>query len=159
MNIARGVLAGVVFRTLSLQPGGTMAAAGPQAPAAQSAGRAERTALVFLPGEMGLPGRVRGTVQEEPLPRPQRSHANRPYHPRSGRMCRPTTVTVGRTGRLPSRSHSKMSLPSPRHRPTTRLRRRACFRIRPRSGRKQQRRFEILDAHWDVPLNEVELDK
>jgi hypothetical protein len=25
-------------------------------------------------------------------------------------------------------------------------------------GREEQRRFEILDAHWDVPLNELDLD-
>jgi hypothetical protein len=24
--------------------------------------------------------------------------------------------------------------------------------------KEEQRRFEILDAHWDVPLNEVDLD-
>jgi hypothetical protein len=25
--------------------------------------------------------------------------------------------------------------------------------------KEEQRRFEILDAHWDVPLNEINLDK
>jgi len=25
--------------------------------------------------------------------------------------------------------------------------------------KEEQRRFEILDAHWDVPLNELDLDK
>lgn len=25
--------------------------------------------------------------------------------------------------------------------------------------REEQRRFEILDAHWDVPINKVDLDK
>ena len=24
--------------------------------------------------------------------------------------------------------------------------------------KEEQRRFEILDAHWDVPLNEIDLD-
>ena len=28
-----------------------------------------------------------------------------------------------------------------------------------RFGREEQRRFEILDAHWDVPLNELRLDR
>jgi len=28
-----------------------------------------------------------------------------------------------------------------------------------RFKKEEQRRFEILDAHWDVPLNEVNLDK
>ena len=27
-----------------------------------------------------------------------------------------------------------------------------------RFGKEEQRRFEILDAHWDVPLNEVVLE-
>jgi hypothetical protein len=25
-------------------------------------------------------------------------------------------------------------------------------------AREEQRRFEILDAHWDVPLNELDMD-
>jgi len=25
--------------------------------------------------------------------------------------------------------------------------------------KEEQRRFEILDAHWDVPLNELSLDR
>jgi hypothetical protein len=25
--------------------------------------------------------------------------------------------------------------------------------------REEQRRFEILDAHWDVPIKDVDLDK
>jgi hypothetical protein len=28
----------------------------------------------------------------------------------------------------------------------------------PKFAREEQRRFEILDAHWDVPLNEVDLE-
>jgi hypothetical protein len=29
----------------------------------------------------------------------------------------------------------------------------------PKFLREEQRRFELLDAHWDVPLNELRLDK
>jgi hypothetical protein len=28
---------------------------------------------------------------------------------------------------------------------------------RARFDKEEQRRFEILDAHWDVPLNELDL--
>jgi hypothetical protein len=31
------------------------------------------------------------------------------------------------------------------------------FPDRERFGKEEQRRFEILDAHWDVPLNELDL--
>jgi len=29
---------------------------------------------------------------------------------------------------------------------------------RAKFGREEQRRFEILEAHWDVPLNQIDLD-
>jgi hypothetical protein len=34
---------------------------------------------------------------------------------------------------------------------------RRLFPDRARFLKEEQRRFEILDAHWDVPLNEVDL--
>ena len=36
---------------------------------------------------------------------------------------------------------------------------RRLFPDRAKFLKEEQRRFEILDAHWDVPLNEVELGK
>jgi hypothetical protein len=36
---------------------------------------------------------------------------------------------------------------------------RRLYPDRARFLKEEQRRFEILDAHWDVPLNELMLDK
>lgn len=36
---------------------------------------------------------------------------------------------------------------------------RRLFPDRERFLKEEQRRFEILDAHWDVPLNEIALDR
>lgn len=36
---------------------------------------------------------------------------------------------------------------------------RKLYPDRARFEKEEQRRFELLDAHWDVPLNEVDLDK
>jgi hypothetical protein len=35
---------------------------------------------------------------------------------------------------------------------------RRLFPDQPTFRREEARRFEILDAHWDVPLNEIDLD-
>ena len=35
---------------------------------------------------------------------------------------------------------------------------RRLYPDRARFDKEEQRRFEILDAHWDVPLNELDLD-
>jgi hypothetical protein len=36
---------------------------------------------------------------------------------------------------------------------------RAMFPDQERFKKEEQRRFELLDAHWDVPLKEIEMEK
>ena len=71
------------------------------------------------------------------------------------RPCRRTTATAGPTGRSPSSSSSRQ--PGRRRRPKTRLSP-SCFRTGRSSHEEEQRRFELLVAHWDVPLNRIDLD-
>ena len=136
---------------------GTLDAAPPtQAPAAQSGARAERTAWYFY--------RVKWGHQDEFLDLYQKNH-----HPvlkeemKSGRITAvrtyvPTYHGDGRSDwtfavAITYRDTAAMTGPSGEDEIVRRL-----FPDQPTFRREEARRFEILDAHWDVPLNEVDLD-
>ena len=142
------ILAGV-FLTV-----GTSAVA--QAPAAQSTSRTERTTWYFY--------RVKWGYQDEFVNLFRKNH-----YPvlkeemKSGRITAVRTFvpTYHGDGRadctfavaITYRDTAAMTGPSNEDEITKRLYPdQATFR------REEQRRFEILDAHWDVPLNELDLD-
>jgi len=127
-----------------------------QAPAAQSAAGGARTSWFFYT--------VRWGYQDEFLDLFQKNH-----YPvlkeqvRSGRLTAiktyvPTNHGDGRADwtfavALTFRDAAAMTGPSPDAEIARRLYPDlATFRA------EEQRRFEILDAHWDVPLNEIDLD-
>jgi hypothetical protein len=127
-----------------------------QAPAGQSAARAERTAWYFY--------RVKWGFQEEFVTLFQRNH-----YPvlqaqvKTGRMTAVRTFvpTYHGDGRadwtfavaITFRDSAAMTGPSDEAEIIRRL-----YPDRARFDKEEQRRFEILDAHWDVPLNELDLD-
>jgi hypothetical protein len=145
-------VAGIAL-TLTLQSGIPL---GAQVPAAQAASRAERTVWYFY--------RVKWGHQEEFVDLFQKNH-----YPvlkeqlKSGRMTaiRTYAPTYHGDGRadwtfavaLTFRDAAAMTGPSGEDEIVRRLYPdQAAFR------KEEQRRFEILDAHWDVPLNELDLD-
>ena len=127
-----------------------------QAPAAQAGSRAERTAWYFY--------RVKWGYQEEFVDLFQKNH-----YPVLRDQIKTGRVTAVRTyvptyhgdGRadwtfavaITFRDTAAMTGPSGEEEIVRRLYKDlATFR------KEEQRRFEILDAHWDVPLNELDLD-
>jgi hypothetical protein len=127
-----------------------------QAPAAQAGSRAERTAWYFY--------RVKWGFQEEFVDLFQKNH-----YPVLKEQIKTGRVTAVRTyvpsyhgdGRadwtfavaITFRDTAAMTGPSGEEEIVRRLYKDlATFR------KEEQRRFEILDAHWDVPLNELDLD-
>ena len=143
------ILAGVL---LAIATGRAVA----QAPAAQATSRAERTTWYFY--------RVKWGYQDEFVNLFRKNH-----YPvlkeemKSGRITavRAFVPTYHGDGRadwtfavaITYRDTAAMTGPSNEDEITKRLYPdQAAFR------REEQRRFEILDAHWDVPLNELDLD-
>lgn len=131
-------------------------AVGRQAPAAQASGRVERTVWYFY--------RVKWGHQDEFLDLFQKNH-----YPvlkaqietgriRSIRTYVPTYHGDGRADwtfavAITYKDTAAMTGPSGEEEIVRRLYPdQATFR------KEEQRRFEILDAHWDVPLNEIDLD-
>jgi hypothetical protein len=119
-----------------------------QAPAAQTGTRAERTAWYFY--------RVKWGHQEEFVDLFQKNH-----YPvlkdqiKSGRITAVRTFvpTYHGDGRADWTFAVAMTGPSGEDEIIRRLYPdQATFR------KEEQRRFEILDAHWDIPLNELDLD-
>jgi hypothetical protein len=127
-----------------------------QAPAAQAATRAERTVWYFY--------RVKWGYQDEFVELFQKNH-----YPvlkeeiKAGRMTSVRTFvpTYHGDGRadwtfavaITFKDAAAMNAPSGDAEIVKRLYSdQATFR------KEEQRRFEILDAHWDVPLNELDLD-
>lgn len=127
-----------------------------QAPAAQAGSRAERTAWYFY--------RVKWGFQDEFVDLFQKNH-----YPVLKEQIKTGRVTAVRTyvptyhgdGRadwtfavaITFKDTAAMTGPSGEDEIVRRLYKDlATFR------KEEQRRFEILDAHWDVPLNEVDLD-
>ena len=127
-----------------------------QAPAGQSATRAERTVWYFY--------RVKWGFQDEFVTLFQRNH-----YPvlkeqmKTGRIkdVRTFVPTYHGDGRadwtfavvIVYRDTAAMVGPSNDAEIVKRL-----YPDAAKFGREEQRRFEILDAHWDVPLNELDLD-
>ena len=155
-HVVRAGLAAAIVATSTLVTPGLEGAARPQAPAAQATARAERTALYFY--------RVKWGFQEEFVDLFQKNH-----YPvlkaqiKTGRIVAVRTFvpTYHGDGRadwtfavsITFRDMAAMTGPSDEAEIVKRLYPdQAAFR------REEQRRFELLDAHWDVPLNELDLD-
>ena len=158
-RVARAALVTLIlFTTLLARPGRLRAssASADQAPAAQAASRAERTAWYFY--------RVKWGYQDEFVDLFQKNH-----YPvlkdqmKSGRITAvrtyvPTYHGDGRSDwtfavAITYKDTAAMTGPSGEDEVVRRLYKDlATFR------KEEQRRFEILDAHWDVPLNELDLD-
>ena len=145
----------VVMASLAAEPAPVLAGR-TQAPAAQAGSRAERTVWYFY--------RVKWGHQDEFVDLFQKNH-----YPvlkdqiKTGRMSAVKTYvpTYHGDGRadwtfavvITFRDAAAMMGPSGEDEIVRRLYPdQATFR------REEQRRFELLDAHWDVPLNEVDLD-
>ena len=127
-----------------------------QAPAAQAASRTERTAWYFY--------RVKWGHQDEFVDLFQKNHypvlkeqigtgritAVRTYQPTyHGDGRADWTLAVAIT----YRDTAAMTGPSGEDEIVRRL-----YPDQATFAREERRRFEILDAHWDVPLNELDLD-
>jgi hypothetical protein len=149
-RIAAAALAAL---TLAAGPAGDARA---QAPAAQAAGTAERTAWYFY--------RVKWGHQDEFLDLFAKNHYPvLKAQKETGRITaiRTFVPTYHGDGRadwtfavaVTFRDTAAMTGPSGEDAIVKRLYPdQASFR------REEQRRFELLDAHWDVPLNELNLD-
>ena len=127
-----------------------------QAPAAQAAGRAERTAWYFY--------RVKWGYQEEFVRLFQKNH-----YPVLRDQMKTGRITAVRTyvptyhgdGRadwtfavaITFRDTGAMTGPSGEEEIVRRL-----YPDQATFKKEEQRRFELLDAHWDVPLNELDMN-
>ena len=152
--VRTAVAAGVVLAACLSQPGALVVRA--QAPAAQASGRAERTAWYFY--------RVKWGFQDEFLDLFQRNH-----YPVLKEEMKRGRITAVRTyvptyhgdGRadwtfavaITYKDTAAMTGPSGEDEIVRKL-----YPDQVTFQREEKRRFEILDAHWDVPLNEVDLD-
>ena len=127
-----------------------------QAPAAQAAGTAERTAWFFY--------RVKWGYQEEFVALFKKNHYPvLKAQKESGRLTAVRTFvpTYHGDGRadwtfavaITYRDTAAMTGPSGEDAIVKRL-----YPDQATFKKEEQRRFEILDAHWDVPLNELDLD-
>ena len=150
LALAGAAILGYVTATL------TTATVTAQAPAAQSAARAERTVWYFY--------RVKWGFQDEFVDLFQRNH-----YPvlraqiKTGRIVtvRAFVPTYHGDGRadwtfavaITYRDTGAMTGPSDEPAIARQL-----YPDQVTFRKEEQRRFEILDAHWDVPLNELDLD-
>ena len=151
----RTTLAVLVMAAATLSVTAAPATPPGQAPAAQAAGRAERTAWYFY--------RVKWGYQEEFVQLFQKNH-----YPVLREQMKTGRITSVRTyvptyhgdGRadwtfavsITFRDVAAMTGPSGEEQIVQKLYPdQATFR------KEEQRRFELLDAHWDVPLNELDL--
>jgi hypothetical protein len=127
-----------------------------QAPSPQAAGSAERTVWYFYT--------VRWGHQDEFLDLFQRNHYPLLKAQLGSRLTAVETYvpTYHGDGRadwtfavaLRYRDIGALTGPSPEAELVPKL-----FPDRERFRREEARRFEILDAHWDVPLNEIDFEK
>jgi hypothetical protein len=148
----RILMLAAVLAALAL-PGHTTIAA--QAPAAQASSRTERTVWYFY--------RVKWGFQDEFVSLFQRNHFPvLKEEMKSGRLkdVRTFVPTYHGDGRadwtfavvITYRDIAAMTGPSGDAEIVKRL-----YPDSAKFAREEQRRFEILDAHWDVPLNELDL--
>ena len=151
MSIAAVVLVSVVTAGTA-----TAVTTRAQAPAAQSASRAERTVWYFY--------RVKWGHQDEFVRLFQKNHLPvLKEEIKAGRMTSVRTFvpTYHGDGRadwtfavvITFKDTAAMNAPSDEAEIVGRL-----YPDRATFEKEEQRRFEILDAHWDVPLNELDLD-
>ena len=137
--------------------GGGQEAAAMQAPAAQSAAMAERTVWYFYKVRWGFQEEFVALFKKNHLPvlRAQQE---------AGRMTAVRTFapTYHGDGRadwtfavaITFPSAAAMNSPSNEDAIVKRL-----YPDQATFKKEEQRRFEILDAHWDVPLNELDLQQ
>ena len=127
-----------------------------QAPAAQSAGRAERTTWYFYRVKWGYQDEFVTLFAKNHLPvlreemKTGRITDVRTYVPTyhgDGRADWTFAVTIT------YKDAAAMTGPSNEDAIVKRL-----YPDQAAFKKEEQRRFEILDAHWDVPLNELDLD-
>jgi hypothetical protein len=153
--MVRAVLAAILATAVTASSGALIARER-QAPAAQSASRGERTAWYFYRVKWGFQDEFVNLFQKNHYPvlkdqmKTGRITAVRTYVPTyHGDGRADWTLAVAIT----YRDTAAMTGPSGEDEIIRRLYPdQATFR------REEQRRFEILDAHWDVPLNEVDLE-
>jgi len=135
--------------------GGARPAAAMQAPAGQSAAIAERTVWYFY--------KVRWGFQEEFVALFKKNHLPvLKAQQEAGRMAAVRTFAPANHGdgradwtfavEITFRDLAAMNAPSGEDAIVKRL-----YPDQAAFKKEEQRRFEILDAHWDVPLNEIEL--
>ena len=128
-----------------------------QAPAAQSAGTSERTVWYFYKVKWGHQDEFVELFAKNHLPvLNAQKEAGRMT---SVRTFVPTYHGDGRADwtfavAITFRDAAAMSAPSGEEAIVKRL-----YPDQAAFKREEQRRFEILEAHWDVPLNELGLDK
>jgi len=140
-----------------LAAGGVGAVAAMQAPAAQSSATAERTVWYFYKVKWGFQDEFVALFKKNHLPVLKAQQE-------AGRMTAVRTFvpTYHGDGRadwtfavaITFRDTAAMMAPSGEDAIVRRL-----YPDQATFKKEEQRRFEILDAHWDVPLNELSLDK
>jgi len=152
-NTARRVLLAAAIVAAIALPGHTVAA---QAPASQAASRSERTVWYFYRVKWGFQDEFVGLFQRNHYPvlkeemktgRIKDVHTFVPTYHGDGRADWTFAVVIV------YRDTAAMVGPSNDAEIVKRL-----YPDAAKFGREEQRRFEILDAHWDVPLNELDLD-
>lgn len=127
-----------------------------QAPAAQAGSRAERTVWYFYRVKWGYQDEFVALFQKNHLPVLKEEI-------KAGRMTSVRTFvpTYHGDGRadwtfavvITFKDATAMNAPSGEAEIVKRL-----YTDQATFKKEEQRRFEILDAHWDVPLNELDLD-
>lgn len=150
---ARTVLMAAAIVAAIALPGHRIAA---QAPAAQAASHTERTVWYFYRVKWGFQDEFVGLFQRNHYPVLKEEM-------KSGRIkdVRTFVPTYHGDGRadwtfavvIVYRDTAAMTGPSNDAEIVKRL-----YPDSAKFAREEQRRFEILDAHWDVPLNELDLD-
>ena len=148
-----GMSIGVLVTALAVGASVTTRA---QAPAAQSGARAERTAWYFYRVKWGHQDEFVALFQKNHLPVLKEEI-------KAGRMTSVRTFvpTYHGDGRadwtfavvITFKDVAAMNAPSGEAEIVKRL-----YPDQATFKKEEQRRFEILDAHWDVPLNELDLD-
>ncbi len=128
-----------------------------QAPAAQAASRAERTVWYFYKVKWGFQDEFVSLFEKNHLPVLREEI-------KAGRMTgvRTFVPTYHGDGRadwtfavvITFKDAASMNAPSGEAEIVKRL-----YPDKARFDKEEQRRFEILEAHWDVPLNELELGR
>ena len=156
MSRVHSVSAGILVSALLILQQGALGAARSQAPSTQSTTSAERTAWYFY--------RVKWGYQAEWVDLFQRNHLPvlraemKEGRITSVRTFVPTYHGDGRADwtfavAITFKDAAAMNGPSNEAAIIKRL-----FPDQAKFQKEEQRRFELLDAHWDVPLNELDLN-